>query len=153
MKKIIMLIFNVAVHFSVYAILPADTNGDGKVTTDDVDFIYDYHSIEPWTIETIAGYKAYWGQGIEEPKVVIENVPVRADNTQLMKGKTLKIQLPDNLSAVKFFSNADEYNSLVSEQGCTRINLVGTCDINTWNYTPQIKIIDYEITQKFEYYF
>lgn len=118
-----------------------------------VDFIYDYNSIEPWAIETIAGYKAYWGQGIEEPKVVIENVPVRADNTQLMKGKTLKIQLPDNLSAVKFFSNADEYNSLVSEQGCTRINLVGTCDINTWNYTPQIKIIDYEITQKFEYYF
>lgn len=42
MKKIIMLIFNVAVLFSVNAILPADTNGDGRVTTEDVDFIYDY---------------------------------------------------------------------------------------------------------------
>ena len=100
----------------------------------------------------IADYKRLWGQTVEEPYIVVENVPVYADNLALMKGTTLKITTP-TMELIKFGSSNEEYESLYSKLGCVIINVVGTCEINSWNGKPQIKIEAYEIIKKQQYYF
>ena len=106
----------------------------------------------------IAGLKSLWGQGIDEPYVIIENIKVTKDNITLMspdKNPTLKIMLPNGTSLIKFKSSAEELESLKSPTGCITITIVGRCERNMWNGTvsPQIIIEDYEITNKIDYYF
>ena len=69
-----------------------------------------------------------------------------------MKGTTLKITTPA-MELIKFGSSDEEYESLYSKLGCVIINVVGPCEINSWNGRPQIKIEDYEIIGKQKYYF
>lgn len=119
-----------------------------------VDFIYDNISLNDIAISTIASYKNLWGQGIEEPKIVIKDLHITKDLLTLMKGTTLKITLPNSeVTLIKFGSSNEEYETLYSELGCVIIDVVGTCEINSWNMKPQIKIIDYEIKERKEYYF
>jgi hypothetical protein len=49
------------------------------------------------------------------------------------KNPTLKINLSNGTSLIKFKSSEEEYNSLFSESGCVIINAVGKCEINEWN--------------------
>jgi single-stranded-DNA-specific exonuclease len=117
-----------------------------------VDIIFNYNDISPNDVMDIADYRRLWGQTVEEPYIVVENVPVYADNLALMKGTTLKITTP-TMELIKFGSSNEEYESLYSKLGCVIINVVGTCEINSWNGKPQIKIEDYEIIKKQQYYF
>lgn len=124
-----------------------------------VDFIWNGTSIDTYikTILDLAYLNNIWGQGLPKPYIAIENIKVTKDNLILMsaeKNPTLKINEGD-LSLIKFKSSYDEYESLVSDFGYTIINIVGTCELNTWNGTisPQIFIEDYEIVKKAEYYF
>ncbi len=125
-----------------------------------VDFIWIANEAEKYKndIMDIGKLGAFWGQGLPEPQVAIENIPVRNTNLTLMspdKKPTLKIVLPGNLSLIKFGSSQDEYDSLYSDTGCVTINVVGTCNLNEWNgnFSPQIIIEDYEIVNKSNYYF
>jgi len=106
----------------------------------------------------IGSLKKHWGQGIEEPLILIKNIKITKDNIILyQKGPTLKITLPgdEGLELMKFRSSEDEYDSLYTDSGCVTINVIGTCDINSWhgNSKPQITIKDYEIIGKDAYYF
>ena len=103
----------------------------------------------------IASLKDYWGQGIPEPYVAIEKIKVNSSNIQLLKGTTLKITLPNNISLIKFKSNEEEYENLYSQNGYIEITVIGFCNINNFNGNsyPQILIEDYEITDKKDYYF
>lgn len=125
-----------------------------------VDFIWIANEVEKYKndIMDLGKLGAYWGQGLPEPYVAIENIPVRGANLTLMspdKKPTLKITLPGNLSLIKFGSSQEEYDSLFTDTGCTFINVVGTCNLNEWqgNFSPQIIIEDYEIVNKSNYYF
>jgi hypothetical protein len=72
------------------------------------------------------------------------------------KHPTLKILLPNGIELIKFRSSLEEFESLCnSASGCTRINIIGKCEKNEWNYkiNPQIIIEDYEITNVIPYYF
>lgn len=71
------------------------------------------------------------------------------------KNPTLKIQLPNGVSCIKFKSNENEFESLYSDTGCVTINLVAKAEVNKWNgsVTPQLIIEDYEIINKQQYYF
>ena len=71
------------------------------------------------------------------------------------KNPTLRINLPNGTSLIKFKSSKEEFESLNSELGYITINVVGRCDCNVWNgiVNPQIIIEDYEIIGKQEYYF
>lgn len=120
----------------------------------DVDFIYQAQTIKDIDIMNIAMYKELWGQGINEPLVVIENVNISKDQITLMKRNTLKITLPNSkLSFIKFGSSEEEFNELYSSTGYINVNILGRCDINSWNDSPQIRIVDYEIVKKSQYYF
>lgn len=121
-----------------------------------VDFIWDSININTQDILTIGSYKKYYGKGVEEPKVAITNINITKDMlTLLEKGPTLKINLPSGITVIKFRSSEEEYKSLYSDLGCVKINVVGTCEINSWGgrQLPQITIVDYEIVGRTAYYF
>jgi single-stranded-DNA-specific exonuclease len=122
-----------------------------------VDFIYN-NNFDANNILKIANYDSLWGQGVEEPKVVIENLNVYKGNLRLMSPDsrpTLKITLPNGVTLLKFGSSSEEYEALYSELGCVTINVIGRCECNVWNgiISPQLNIIDYEIVGRTDYYF
>lgn len=126
-----------------------------------VDFIWEANALNERynkVILDISELYSIWGQGLPEPQIAIENIVINNENLTLMspdRKPTIKITLPNNLSLIKFNSSIEEYNSLKSENGCTIINVIGTCNENIWNniITPQILIKDYEIIRKMDYYF
>lgn len=123
-----------------------------------VDFIFHGNDFKGKDILDIAKLKTIWGQGVEEPLVVIESLNITKSNVTLMspdKTPTLKITLPNGTSLIKFGSSEEEYESLCSESGCVTINVVGKCNANEWNgaVTPQLQIEDYEIVGTSKYYF
>ena len=124
-----------------------------------VDFIYNGHTDNfSQSVIDISRYKSIWGQEIGEPMVAIKNLVVTKNNLMLMsrdKNPTLKITLDNGVSLIKFKSSEEEYEQLYSDLGCVMIDIVGKCDINEWrgNITPQIKIEDYSIVDRQDYYF
>lgn len=123
-----------------------------------VDFIYSASSFNPQAILDLGDVKHLWGQNIEEPLIVIEHLNVTKEMVSLMsrdKNPTLKIQLSNGVSCIKFKSSEEEYESLLSDEGCVTINLVGKPEVNKYfsSVTPQIIVQDYEIISKQEFYF
>ena len=125
-----------------------------------VDFIWVANEVSQYSqdIMELGKLSGFWGQGLAEPQVAIENIQVNGSKLVLMspdKKPALKIILPGDLSLIKFGSSQEEYDSLYSETGCVTINVVGTCNLNEWNgkFSPQIIIEDYEILSKSNYYF
>ena len=122
-----------------------------------VDFIFSADNFNGNEIIEIAELKSLWGQGIDEPYIVLENVKVTNSNITLMspdKNPTLKITLPNGTSLIKFKSSQEEFESLKTD-GMITLNVVGRCERNVWNgrISPQIIVEDYEIARKIEYYF
>lgn len=118
-----------------------------------VDFIFQSSLVKAEDIKRIAEAKTLWGKGVEEPLVVIENIKLTSKNFQLvsaMKNPTLKITISDDVNAIKFKSSFDEFQSLYLPEGCVTVNILGRCNINTFNYvtTAQLFIEDYEIVNK-----
>lgn len=122
-----------------------------------VDYIFQGTDIDTEKILDIARLDNLWGQGMEESLICIEKLKVTKNMITLMspdKKPTLKITLPNKTSLIKFNSNSEEYESLLSD-GYVEINLVGKCNANEWmgNVTPQILIEDYEIVGQKKYIF
>ena len=124
-----------------------------------VDFIYDADFLFADDVLQIANYDDIWGQGIEEPFIVVNNVKVTNENLSLLKGTTLKITLPSvddqSITLIKFGSSEEEFQKLYSDFGSVVINVVGHFQKNIWNgfVSPQILIEDFEIVNRQTYYF
>ena len=123
-----------------------------------IDLIYGANYLTVADIMNIASFDNLWGQGVEEPFILIENVKLTKDNITLLKGTTLKITLPadgQDISLIKFGSSNEEYESLCSDLGYVTINVIGHFQKNVWNgnVSPQILIEDYEIIGRAVYYF
>lgn len=94
-----------------------------------------------------------WGQGIEAPTIAIKGVKVGAGLLDLVgkTSKTLRITLPNGITAVKFRSSNEEFQSLAlpytSPQQFYEVDIVGIPQINRWAQyeNPQILITDYEV--------
>lgn len=125
-----------------------------------VDFIYNTDNMQSLKkdILTISDLKDIWSKGIEEPLIVIENIKVNLVNCKLM-GKTtnptLKIELSNGVSLIKFGSSKEEHELLCPKDGCSYITIVGTCNINEWqgNRYPQVMIKDFTIVNTIEFDF
>lgn len=119
-----------------------------------VDFIFDQNTLEPRDVLGIANLNHFWGTGIEEPYIAIENIKI-TDNVILMspdKSPTMKILLPNGITAIKFKSSVEEVEQLKGKGGFTnQINVIGRCAANVWNgnTTAQILIEDYEIVKTY----
>ena len=123
-----------------------------------IDLEYDANYLIPADILNIANFDNLWGQGVEEPFILVTNLKVSKENVELLKGSTLKITIPadgQNISLIKFGSNEEEFNALHTDSGCITINVIGHFQKNIWNgnVSPQINIEDFEIVKKMLYYF
>lgn len=103
----------------------------------------------------IAKYKDIYSKGIEEPLVVMENIPITRDNITLMspdRHPTIKISLPNGTSLIKFRATEEEFYQLQPDSDYTTkfITIVGKCAVNEWQgkITPQILIEDYEVLER-----
>ena len=103
--------------------------------------------------------KGLWGQNISEALVVVERLNVTKDMLTLMARDkpthAMKIELPCGVACVKFKVSDEEFESLITEQGCVTLTIVGKCEVNRYynSVTPQIIIEDYEIVDRMKYYF
>lgn len=78
----------------------------------EVDFVWEVNEANKDAILDIANYSNIWGQGVEEPKVVIRDIIITKDNLKLMspnKSPTLKITLPNGVECIKHGSSQEEF--------------------------------------------
>lgn len=123
-----------------------------------VDYIYEGCNVNPENILDIASLDDLWGKEMDEALVAIKNLKVTKDMITLMspdKRPTLKITLPNKVALIKFNSNEEEYENLLSEEGYIAIDVVGKCNQNNWlgKIYPQILIEEYQIVGQCKYCF
>lgn len=119
----------------------------------DVDFIY--NSLKPITandIYEIADYNYLWGEKIDEPLVVIENLTIKPENVRVMGQNKDTVRMDINgISYVKFLLTPEQVKELTPAPGTYYvITIIGKCNRNVWNdmCSPQIMIEDYEIVRR-----
>ena len=120
-----------------------------------VDYIWNPTDVFGQDIVDIAKMDKYIGKDIDEPLVAIQNIEITKDNIQMMASNTVKITLPNGVSLIKFNMPEEEFNTLYSNTGLVTIDVIGKCNINSWNGNeyPQILINDYNIKKKVAYVF
>lgn len=116
-----------------------------------VDYEFNYNDDIYDKILTVAGCAEYWGQGMPEALIAIEDIPLNKNNVILMspdKRPTLKIQLDNGVSLIKFGSSQEEFEEFTS--GNKVLTIVGKCNANEWNgvVSPQVLIEDYELREQ-----
>ena len=101
----------------------------------------------------IAGMNDYWGQDIDRAYVNI-NFKITSSNFQIMKSNTLKFNLPNGLSIIKF-NGTDEEIAKFTTTGYLELNAICKCNANQWNNNvyPQLIMQDYEIVDSSKYFF
>ena len=121
-----------------------------------VDIEVEADSLQSHDVLALGEMKDIWGEGVEEPLVLIKNLHVNASNLDFLKGTTIKITPQnriDGLSYILFKTDESVYETLYSEHGVVTIDVVGKCSRNDWNMSPQIIIEDFEIVKRQAYYF
>lgn len=124
----------------------------------DVDFIWESKTLNGDNIISIANFKYLWGQKVEEPKIVITGVRLSEETINFIgkDGKTLRIDLPGNNGNIIKFHITEEEKAALQPNGETWFaTVVATCDVNEWNgnQTPQLKLLELDITKKQKWYF
>lgn len=76
----------------------------------------------------IAEMNDYWGQDIDRAYVNI-NFKITSSNFQIMKSNTLKFNLPNGLSIIKFGGTEEEINKFTTT-GYLELNAVCKCNKN-----------------------
>lgn len=107
-----------------------------------VDAIYNTINIDGQDIISVAQSADLWGQNIEEPLIVVENIQV----SDIVKAeKFVKFRIKDNIWALKWAKEDDSIRSLEDKD---MVTIVGKCGYNTFDDTPQVIIEDYQQNQK-----
>lgn len=122
-----------------------------------VDFIYNGANVDADGVLEVADYEDLWGKDMDEPLVAISDVRITKDMVILMspdKSPTLKINLPNGVSLVKFGSSQEEYEKFLSD-GWIKADFIGRCNANSWGGKkyPQIYIEDYSFIDSCQYFF
>ena len=101
----------------------------------------------------IANMNDYWGQDIDRAYVNI-NFKVTSSNFKVMKSNTLKFNLPNNLSIIKFNGTEEEIAKFTTN-GYLEVNAICKCNKNQWNgqVYPQLIMQDFEIIDSSKYFF
>lgn len=119
-----------------------------------VDLILDWNKINDNEIFNIASYNDIWGQQLDEPLIAFTNIPVSSNNIAFLGAneRTLRITHPERkTNMIKFnLKDNDKIALAPPDGGFLTLTIIGKCDLNHYmgNVTPQIKIEDYEITNR-----
>ena len=107
-------------------------------------------TLRPNDVIELAGMDI-WGQEMPQAKVAVIDIPLSANNVQLLglaKGKpTIKIEI-GGVEVMIFHASEELYDKLLVPN--RSLAVVGTCSRNEWNgvVKPQILVDDYEIMDK-----
>lgn len=116
-----------------------------------VDFIWTKNEIDGSTILKIAESKDFWGQGIPEPYICIENLNLTTCQIQglsMEKHPTLKIHLDCGVDIMKFKSSEEEFEEFTKPNRV--LTAICRCNKNEWmgNITPQLVIEDFNLREE-----
>ena len=112
----------------------------------EVDYIFDWTERYDSIILAVAGHPDLWGNDIEEPTLVIENIPFNGTDWQIMGTNKDSAKLYCNRTEFVRFKDVDFCQEVSSiRQG--QITIYGELKKNTWRgrTTAQVLIKDYEI--------
>ena len=103
----------------------------------DIDFVLEYENANNFFISEIYENKKYFSKGIEEPKVIIKNIPTKIFElkSSFIEGRSMK----NNCYYVKFFENIETINKIKSNK---LINIICTVDINNFIGTKYQFVIE-----------
>ena len=115
-----------------------------------VDFARDSYSEDLKSlIADLAQYEFVWGQQNSEPTLLITDINLTKNDIAVIgrNKDTLRFQV-NGVTYIKFFAK-DLIEKINHINGVMRISLVGTANLNEWNFkiTPQILIKDLEIEE------
>lgn len=116
--------------------------------TYEVDLIVDRKNLDYWIIEEISQYEDEWGNGLPEPLILFENIPINIteDNLKGKKNPKTMVFEYNNIKFVKeFLSNI--IKDSVLDRGDLSVNIIGKCILNYYNGNtyPQVEVVDLEI--------
>jgi single-stranded-DNA-specific exonuclease len=116
----------------------------------EVDFIIPAKQLTDSLIKDLHKLKDIWGQKVEQPLLAIKEVSVNKDEVYL-NGKnknTIKFKFR-GIEFVKFFTNEDTYNEIVSKGENLVFDIVGKASMNSWEGkdTSQVVIEDFEVVK------
>ena len=101
----------------------------------------------------IANMNDYWGQDVDRAYVNI-NFKITNSNFQIMKSNTLKFNLPNGLSIIKFGGTEEQIQKFTTT-GYLEVSAICKCNANEWGGRtyPQLIMQDYEIIDSSKYFF
>lgn len=117
----------------------------------DVDFIWSGFDDFDQYILDIADYSTLWGQGVREPYVVLQNVPITKKQYMRMKNNALRLDIKKHLTTCVKFKAEEACNLfeslLINDDITIYVDIIGTCHVNEYNgnITPQLFIEDFNI--------
>ena len=118
-----------------------------------VDYDFKENENNNQKILDIAEMNDYWGQDVDRAYINI-NFKITDSNFHIMKSNTLKFNLPNGLSIIKFNGTEEEINKFTTE-GYIELNAICKCNKNEWGGRTYAQLImqDYEIIDSSKYYF
>ena len=116
-----------------------------------IDIIYYGNNIDINDIASLADNNDLWGEGLEEPKILIKDLPIRSGAISLSPKGYFKIDMGSELSIVKMRMGFDEYDQI--DRSGVKLDIVGTCFRNVgFGDGLQIRIEDYDVKTQ-QWYF
>lgn len=120
------------------------------------DFILDFADLSTGFVKDIYSIRRFWGEGIEEPIIAVENVPVSSADVAVIGKQSNTIKFEPDCCGVEFIQfgcrNDPIFNYLNDPFAVNKdfvINVVGKASINVYKgaATPQFTILDYEVVR------
>lgn len=110
-----------------------------------IDIIYYGNKIDINDIASLADNNNLWGEGLEEPKILIKDLPVKIDNVSLSPRGYFKLNMGSELDIVKLRMSLEEFD-IIETKSNVRMDIVGTCYRNVgFGDGLQIRIEDYDV--------
>ena len=112
----------------------------------EADFIADAYDKNLYDIVLAIGQLDVWGQGVEEPNIVFENITIKPSSLKVMgkDGSSVKIEV----NGIPFIKFKDiEFIEKLQKNELSKVTIIGRANLNEWcgTLTPQVFINDYEI--------
>ena len=114
-----------------------------------VDYVFSGGDIDSQIVYELAEMIEFIGTDFERPQIHVKGLKVNSNNIRVMANGVIKISTP-TVDIIKFGTTEEQIEELQS--GIT-INLVGTCNLNEWNFeiNPQVTMIAYEKAKEWNF--
>lgn len=115
--------------------------------TYEVDLIFSSKENIGTAIEQIAELKTIWGQGIEEPIIVVEDMKLFPEDVSFIGANKDTVKFSYNGVSFVRFKDMNFVKSIKEMKNGFAITVLGKANVNEWNgtTTPQIFVDDYSI--------